>query len=73
MATYSPRNMITGTNIDFNKHLTIIFGAYVQAHEVQVKTNIMQERSHEEIFLGHTGKLKGTYHFLCLNTEEKIT
>ena len=39
--TYSPSTILLEKNIYFNKHCKIMFGAYVQAHEDQVKTNTM--------------------------------
>ena len=31
--TYSPRTIVTGSTIDYNKHCTLQFGTYIQVHE----------------------------------------
>ena len=42
-STLSPRAIVTGSHIDFNKHCRLEFGAYVQAHEEHDNTMIEAE------------------------------
>jgi hypothetical protein len=37
--TFSPRTIMTGTTLDFNKHCQIPFGAYAKVHEDKNITN----------------------------------
>jgi hypothetical protein len=40
--TLSPRAIVTGSHIDFNKHCKLEFGAYVQAHKEHDNTMATQ-------------------------------
>ena len=71
--TLSPRNIMTGTQFDYNKHCKWPFGAYGQAHEEPEKTNTQDERSIGAICLGPTGNLQGSYKFMSLRTGKLIT
>jgi hypothetical protein len=71
--TYSPRNIMTGTTLDYSRHCKLPFGAYVETHEENNPTNNMQERTHAAICLGPTTNFQGSYKFLCLRTGRRIT
>jgi hypothetical protein len=55
--TLSPRNIVTGHHIDFNKHCRIEFGAYAQVHEDH--DNSMDPRTVGAIALRPTGNVYG--------------
>jgi hypothetical protein len=71
--TFSPRTIMTGTVLDFNKHCQIPFGAYAELHEDNNITNTMTERTQPAICLGPTANFQGSYKFLSLNTGKRIT
>ena len=61
----SPREIITGSGIDFHKHCQLEFGSYVQTHEDH--DNTMATRTIGAIALRPTGNSQGGYYFLaCL-------
>jgi hypothetical protein len=72
-ASYSPRTIMTGTALHFNKHCQIPFGAYAEVHEDQNITNTMDERTPPAICLGPTANFQGSYKFLPLRTVKRIT
>ena len=65
-ATLSPRAIVTGSHIDFNKHCKLEFGAYVQAHEEH--DNTMSTRTTGAIALRPTGNVQGGYYLYSLST-----
>jgi hypothetical protein len=71
--TYSPRTIRTGTTLDYNKHCKLLFGAYVETHEMNTPTNTMKEITRAAICLGPTANFQGSYKFLCLRTGRRIT
>jgi hypothetical protein len=71
--TYSPRTIMTGTTLDYNKHFKLPFGAYVETHEMNTPTNTMKERTRTAICLGPTANFQVSYKFLCLRTGRRIT
>jgi hypothetical protein len=66
--TYSPRTIMTGTTLNYNKHCKLPFGTYVETHEMNTPTNTMKERTRVAICLGPTANFQGSYKFLCLRT-----
>jgi hypothetical protein len=62
----SPRNIVSGLGIDFNKHCKIEFGAYAQVHEDH--DNSMAPRTTGALALRPTGNAHGSYYFYHLNT-----
>ena len=66
--TYSPRTIITGKDLDWNKSCKLHFGAYAQVHEDRIMTNTLEERTQGEICLGPTGYLQGTYNLFSLSS-----
>jgi hypothetical protein len=71
--TYSPRTIMTGTALDFEKHCQLPFGAYSKVHEDRDKTNTMHERTQAAICLGPTANFQGSSKFLSLQTGKRIT
>jgi hypothetical protein len=71
--TFSPRTIVTGTALEFNKHCQIPFGAYVEVHEDITITNTMTEWTQPDIGLGPTANFQGSYKFLSLKTGKRIT
>jgi hypothetical protein len=71
--TFSPRTIMTGTALDFNKHCQIPFGSYAEVPEDNNITNTMTERTQPEICLGPTANFQGSYKFLSLKTGKRIT
>jgi len=64
--TLSPHTIVTGSNIDFNKHCRLQFGTYVQMHEQH--NNSLLPRMTGAIALCPTGNEQGSYYFLSLHT-----
>jgi hypothetical protein len=69
--TLSPRALVTGQQLDFNKHCKLEFGAYVQTHEQH--DNSMDSRTIGAIALRPTGNAQGGYFFMSLVTGRRIT
>jgi hypothetical protein len=62
--TYSPRTIVTGAALDYNKHCRLPCGAYVETHEENEPTNTMAERTRGAICIGPTANFQGSYIFL---------
>jgi hypothetical protein len=71
--SYSPRTIMTGTAIDFNKHCQIPFRAYAEVHEDRNITNTMGARTQPAFCLGPTANFEGSYNFLSLQTGKRTT
>ena len=71
--TYSPHIIMTGKSLDFKKSCKLHFGADVRVHKGRNVTNTLEEITQEEICLGPTGNLKGTYNFFLLRSGNKTT
>ena len=69
-ATLSPRTIVTGSKIDFDKHCKLQFGTYVQVHEQH--NNSMMPRTSGAIALRPTGNAQGSYYFLSLHSGKRI-
>ena len=65
-ATLSPRQLVLGEHIDYQKHCTLEFGTYVQTHDEH--DNSMKSRSTGAIALRPTGNRQGGYFFYSLRT-----
>ena len=68
--TISPRSLITGMKIDYNKHCRIECGAYAQTHEEH--SNDMGARTVGAIALRTKGTDDGGYYFLNLSSGYRI-
>jgi Reverse transcriptase (RNA-dependent DNA polymerase) len=64
--TLSPRTIITGQNVDFNRHCKHQFGEYVQTHEEH--NNSMAPRTIGALALRPTGNSQGSFYYLSLST-----
>jgi hypothetical protein len=66
----SPRAIIAGLEINYEKHCQIEFGSYVQTHEEH--NNSMASRTTGAIALRPTGNEQGGYYFFSLSTGRRI-
>jgi hypothetical protein len=62
----SPRYILTGRLIDYNKHVHLEIGSYVQTHEEH--SNDMRPRTIGATCLGPTGNEQGGHYFMSLMT-----
>ena len=62
---------MTGKELDYNKHVHLEFGEYVQTHKKH--DNTMAQRTLGAVCLGPTGNKHGTHWFMNLITGERIT
>jgi hypothetical protein len=69
--TMSPRCIMTGQEVDYNKNVHLEFGEYVQTHEEH--DNAMTNRTIGAICLGPTGNEHGTHWFMCVASGARIT
>jgi hypothetical protein len=53
----SPRQIVTGSTINYNHHCTLAFGTYVQTHEAH--DNTMAPRTTGALALRPTGNTQG--------------
>jgi hypothetical protein len=64
--TMSPRTIVAGVGIDFNRHCKYQFGQYVQTHEEH--DNSMAPRTIGALATRPTGNAQGSYYFFSLST-----
>ena len=69
-ATLSPRSLVTGFQLDYNKHCRLEFGTYVQTHEEHDKS--MATRTMDGTALRPTGNAQGGHYFFSLNTGRRL-
>ena len=69
--TLSPRAIVHGTNIDYNKHAKLEYGTYVQSHEEH--DNTMATRTIGAIALRPTGNRQGSYYLYSLSTGKVLS
>jgi hypothetical protein len=62
----SPHTIITGQNVDYNRHCKYQFGQYVQTHEQH--DNTMIPRTIGALALRPTGNAQGNFYFFSLST-----
>ena len=67
----SPRQIVTGSTIDFNRHCRLSFGTYVQTHEEH--DNTMTARTIGALALRPTGNAQGGFYFYSLSTGRVIS
>jgi Reverse transcriptase (RNA-dependent DNA polymerase) len=65
-AVLSPRYILTGRPLDYQRHVQLEFGAYAHTHDKHC--NDMNSRTTSAICLGPTGNAQGTHYFLSLRT-----
>ena len=63
---HSPRYIMYGQELDYNKHVRTEFGQYVQTHEEH--SNGMEERTTGGICLGPTGDPGGAHWFMSMKS-----
>jgi hypothetical protein len=68
--TLSPRAIVTGSNVTYDRHCRLEFGAYVQTHEEH--DNTMLPRTIGAIALRPTGNAQGGYYFLSLSSGRRL-
>ena len=66
----SPRELLTGWKLDYNKHCRLAYGDYVQVHEKT--TNTTKSRATGAIALRPTGNAQGGYYFFSLTTGRRL-
>ncbi|KAI2499082.1 Reverse transcriptase (RNA-dependent DNA polymerase) [Fragilaria crotonensis] len=68
--TLSPRAIVVGSTIDYNNHVKLEFGQYVQTHEPH--NNSMQTRTVGALALRPTGNEQGGHYFFSLTTGRRL-
>ncbi|KAG7373060.1 hypothetical protein IV203_033784 [Nitzschia inconspicua] len=67
---HSPRYLLVGNELTYDKHVRLEFGSYVQTHEVH--TSEMRQRTLGAICLGPTGNSQGGHYFMSLTSGERL-
>jgi hypothetical protein len=67
----SPRGLVVGLKLDYNKHCKLEFGSYVQIHEEH--DNSMTSRTTGAIALRPTGNTQGGYYFMSLTSGRRLS
>ena len=62
----SPRTIITGQKLDYNRHCRFQFGEYVQTHEQH--DNSMNPQTVGALALCPTGNAQGSFYFMSIST-----
>ena len=70
---YSPRMIMDQTNLDYTKHCTMPFGAYVQAYHESNPHNTSVSRTRDGIYLHPNNNFQGGHEVMDLNTGCVIT
>ena len=70
---YSPKMIIKQTNVDYNKHIKIGFGSYVQANQENSPSNTQEARTRDAIYLSPVENLQGGHRVFDLKTRKVIT
>ena len=70
---YSPQTIVTGIQLDYEKHCKYEFGEYVQAHTQNNPINDMVERSIDGIYLRPNNNQQGGHVIMNLHTNKRIT
>ena len=71
--TYSPRTIMVGKALYWNKIFKFDFREYVHLHEDRNVTNTLEKRTQGAICIGPTGNLQGNYNFFLLRSGNNIT
>jgi len=67
---YSPRYLLVGNDLTYDKHVRLEFGSYVQTHEEH--SNDLRHRTLGAICLGPTGNAQGGHFFMSLTSGDRI-
>ena len=65
---FSPRELVTGLNVNLTKHPTVDVGAYVEASTDTIITNGNNDRTHASIALGPYRNRQGSINCSDLDT-----
>ena len=68
--TMSPRTLLTGLTMNYNRHCQLEFSEYVQTHEEH--DNSLNPRTIGALALRPTGNIQGGYFFFSLTTGKVI-
>ncbi len=66
LSTYSPRELLVHSRLDFKKHCQVLLGLYCKVHDEPVPSNIITVQTHKCIACEPTGNLQGSLKFYCL-------
>ena len=66
----SPRTIVTGQIVDYNRHCRYEFGQYAQSHEQH--DNSMAPQTIGALAMRPTGNAQGNYYFFSLSTSRII-
>jgi hypothetical protein len=72
-ANLSPHVILKGSNLDFEKHCQVPFGAYVQANQENDPTNTLAPRTTDAIYLRPVNSIQGGHELMNLQTRKVIT
>jgi hypothetical protein len=72
-AYYSPRMILNQENLDYAKHCSVPFGAYVQANHETNRTNSNTTRTLDAIYLRPAQNQQGGHELMDLNSGQVIT
>ena len=70
---YSPRMIMDQMNLDYTKHCTLPFGAYVQVYHESNPHNTSVSRTRDGIYLRPNNNFQGGHEVMDLNTGCVIT
>ena len=70
---YSPRMILMGEHLNYEKHFQVPFGAYVQACNEPSPTNSQLPRTLDAIYLRPLNNIQGGHEVMDLNTGKVIT
>jgi hypothetical protein len=70
---YSPRTILGLSTLDYVKHCTVPFGAYVQANHETNQTNSNASRTIDAIYLRPVNSMQGAHELYDLNSGRVIT
>jgi hypothetical protein len=70
--TLSPKTIMSGETLYFNKHLSLQISQYCQVHEEDTPQNSQVARTKGAISIGPSGNLQGGFKFMALNSDKKI-
>ena len=70
---YSPRMILMGEHLNYEKHFQVPFGAYVQACNEPSPTNSQLPRTIDAIYLRPLNNIQGGHEVMDLNTGKVIT
>jgi hypothetical protein len=70
--TLSPKTIMSGETLDYNKHLSLQLGQYCKLHEEDNPRNSQIAQTKGVISLGRSGNMHGSFKLMVLNTVKKI-